>query len=243
LANKIGDGLACPDYYDDGDCANNRCARGSYPMGDPVCCISGDYAYSNAEDEAYCTAIQGVGDPCEPLTNAMCTSGVCSEGLCVAHKFAAGDPCPDHDDNDCTTGFCAGGAYPGGNPVCCFSGSVYSPNQDAYYCTGIQGSGDECDANAMCVSGICSEGLCIDQKIANGEACPDYDNNDCLNAHCARSAYPSGGPVCCPSDKAVFSPTTEYYYCTGIQGLGADCDSNEICISGVCTDGLCAAPI
>jgi hypothetical protein len=144
VANKIGDGLACPDYYDDGDCANNRCARGSYPMGDPVCCPSGDYAYSNAEDEAYCTATQGVGDPCEPLTNAMCTSGVCSEGLCVAQKFGAGDPCPDYDDNDndCATGFCAGGSYPGGNPVCCSSGYVYSPNQDAYYCTGIQGSGE-----------------------------------------------------------------------------------------------------
>lgn len=242
LEKLIEPGDPCPDYYDDYDCSNGSCARESYPSGDPVCCVSGDYEYSVADGEYYCTGIQGDGDPCEPLTNGMCTSGVCSEGKCVAQKFGVGEPCPDLDDNDCANGRCARGSYPSGNPVCCSSNSsVNSPRQGTYYCTGIQGSGAECDANEMCSVGICSGGFCIDQKFGVGENCPDFENNDCLNAACARISYPSGGPVCCPSNSVVYSTTTGDYFCTGIQGVGSSCDSNEICSSGVCSNGLCTA--
>jgi hypothetical protein len=161
LAALIPTGAPCPDYYSDDDCANESCARDSYPMGEPVCCLSGGYVYSNADGEFYCAGLPD-GDPCDPLANGMCASGVCSEGSCVAQKLAAGEGCPDFDDNDFSTGYCALGAYPLGDPVCCVDGYVYSIGQDTLYCTGIQGTNAECDANELCSSGVCSDGLCAD---------------------------------------------------------------------------------
>jgi hypothetical protein len=246
LASRIGPGGACPDYDDDQDCANDRCALNSYPLGDPVCCPSGEYAiiydFQSNEYVYYCTAIQGVGLPCSWQENKICISGVCLNSTCIAGKLQDGDFCTTQfDDNDCLSGNCAYIAYPSGDAVCCSATKVYSPGQFQYYCPGIQGTGSECDANGLCSSGVCSGGACVAQKLGSNETCPDREDDDCVNGRCARISYPDGVHVCCPTDSYVNSSTSGDIFCTGIQGIGSFCDSNEICESGVCSEGLCAA--
>jgi hypothetical protein len=240
LEKQLEPTVACPDF-EDGDCSTGACARSSYPLGGPICCLGGTYTYSYAQSTFYCNGIQDVGSPCDPRANEICASGVCYNETCIGGKLQEGVLCPDFDDNDCLSGMCARGTYPSGEPVCCSSGKVYSPSQFAVYCTGIQGRDSECDENELCSSGVCSGGVCVEQKLGNGVHCPDHEDYDCANARCARGAYPSGDLVCCPSDNYVHSPTSDALYCTGIQGIGSFCDSNEICSSGVCSGGLCIA--
>jgi hypothetical protein len=239
LAKKLEPGEPCPDPYDHADCANGSCARGSYPMGDPVCCPSGNYTFLGAEHEFYCTAILETGDRCDSYTNDMCISGVCSEGVCLYEKKFNGGLCLDLDDNDCLSGFCALGAYPDGFPVCCSEyGYVYSPSQDAKYCTGILENGAECDTNEICSTGVRSGGFCA-SRMWYGESCPDREHSDCVIPACARGSYPSGEPICCFSGAYVYSPTSDDLFCTWIQEIGEFCDSNEICLSGECSQGRC----
>jgi hypothetical protein len=53
-----------------------------------------------------------------------------------------------------------------------------------------------CIANAECPSAVCSGGVCVDQKLASGQKCYDYDDADCVTGSCARGTYPSGPAVC-----------------------------------------------
>jgi hypothetical protein len=193
------------------------------------------------DDEFYCTEILGIGDTCDPLMNALCTRGIrTSEGVCLEQKIDDGETCPDFDREDCTSRYCARGTYPAGDPVCCSDIYVYSPTQDTRFCPGIQGIGAECGANALCSNGACFEGACIEPK-GRGESCPDYDFHLCATGSCARGSYPLRETICCLSDNSVYSPTTDDYFCTGIQEIKSFCDSDETSSSGVFFDDLCFA--
>jgi hypothetical protein len=63
-------GEACPNSGEDGDCSTGRCGSSSYPLGDHVCCPSGNYLWKG--DEFYCTEFLGISDTCDQLMNALC---------------------------------------------------------------------------------------------------------------------------------------------------------------------------
>jgi hypothetical protein len=72
-----------------------------------------------------------------------------------------------------------------------------------------------CIANAECPSAVCSGGTCVDQKLASGQKCYDYDDADCVTGSCARGTYPSGVAVCCPSGGSEFANSNSDKYCDG----------------------------
>jgi hypothetical protein len=168
----------------------------------------------------------------------MCLSGVCSDGLCLGSKIEVGLACPDFENADCANSNCARESYPSGNAICCLSNSsVLSTTLNQTFCTATQADGDQCDKNAMCVSGVCSAGVCLSGKIAAGGDCPDFENDDCLNGHCAKSSYPSGSPICCVSNDSVLSLVENSYYCTLTMIAGQPCDNNAMCTSNDCSGG------
>jgi hypothetical protein len=60
-----------------------------------------------------------------------------------------------------------------------------------------------CDSGGEPCIGVCSSGVCRADPLGPGKACPDADDNDCQNRHCARATYPSGPYVCCPTGRYV----------------------------------------
>jgi hypothetical protein len=183
----------------------------------------------------------------------MCTSGICSRGVCVAAKLDAGEACVRTEFNNCNSSRCARDSYPSGDLVCCESDeSVYSlvwyDTWGIEYCAGTLDAGSPCDGDAMCSSGICSDFVCRDTKLDAGEACDykrdrcdEYDCDDCISGRCAKGSYPSGSFVCCASSSdAVWSGRFYGPFCAGIQSSGSLCDIDEICSSGVCSEGVCA---
>jgi hypothetical protein len=244
IPGKLGTGQPCPDGEND-DCWNGACGRSSYPSGGYICCDDRSTVYSASRNDSYCRGIPLANDsPCG--ANAMCSSGVCYEGVCIPGKLGTGQPCPGGEDDDCLNRACGRSSYPSGGYVCCSSGSkVYSWSKASYYCRGDPSAiGSLCGANDMCSSGVCYEGVCIPGKIGPGQPCPE-GAEDCMNGVCAQSSFPSGVYVCCTSNRSYeyWSPITQEstYFCPGIQSTGKSCPYNEICASGVCSGGVCMA--
>jgi hypothetical protein len=250
---KLDDGEPCPER-DDGDCSSGACGRASYPSGQDVCCPSGWKAAASSEPgtESYCAAILAVGAPCG--SNDMCTSGVCSQGVCLAQPIGVGEPCPDAEYVDCANWACGRESYPSGRYVCCESNQVVptsywngsdSYNITDYVCAGIQGVGSPCDHDEMCSSGVCTRGVCLAVPPQTGETCDAGGGNDCQNKVCARSSYPSGDYICCMSNVSTESrvrlDSFGDVYCTEAQGVGSPCDADEMCASGVCSGFVCRA--
>lgn len=248
-------GESCPER-DDGDCSSGACGRISYPAGEYTCCPSGSKVAPGEYPgtEAYCAKSQEVDAPCG--SNGMCTTGVCSQGVCFAHPIDVGEPCPDSESNDCVNQACGRESYPSGRHVCCPSNETVRTGYwngtnsyiyTDYFCASIQVVGAPCEQDGMCSSGICTGGMCLAGPPQTGEAC-DYRNgntteNDCLNGVCARSSYPSGDYICCPSNTSkqsiVLFDSFRDEYCTQTQDVGSPCDADEMCSSGVCSGFVC----
>jgi hypothetical protein len=258
LPGRIGPGLPCPDREAD-DCSTFRCGRELYPAGGYVCCNETVHSYEKGE--IYCRN-QRDGSLCE--NNEMCSSGVCSFGVCLGQHFRRGDPCPEMDSSDCENSNCARGSYPSGEYVCCpSSGYFFDALTKDRYCEKIKGDGTQCDIdkecssrfcihdvclprqevgslcmrNIDCLSNVCSDKICLAGPIRPGQRCPDRDNYDCENYACGRDSYPSGNYVCCPSNGTFYADS---FYCNGIMGVGSSCRTNLWCSSGVCSGGSCS---
>jgi hypothetical protein len=207
------------------------------------------YTWAKSAAASVCAMTKSLGKPkdlaygtcdCPCSANGDCTSRVCSGGFCLPTKIATGKPCVDYEDADCLNGHCAQSVYPTGATVCCASNQyVKSLTMNATYCTLIQPNDEPCDANSMCLSGVCSDGLCLASKLGVSEACPDFENADCLNGKCARESYPSGNPVCCSSNSSVYSTLLNDTFCTATQADTDPCDQNSMCVSGVCSANVC----
>ena len=95
----------------------------------------------------------------------MCASGVCTEGICRDALVTAGEVCGE--DMDCATGACAFTSFPGSQSdiaTCCASGEKVNHyggyGKNFNYCTSLP-AGTTCgNLNEMCVSGVCTEGIC-----------------------------------------------------------------------------------
>jgi hypothetical protein len=171
------------------------------------------------KDVAYSTC------DCPCGSNGDCTSRVCMGGFCLAPKIATAKACVDYEDADCLNGHCARSSYPSGPAVCCATNQyVLSRTMNATYCTLTLANDEFCDANSMCLSGVCSDGLCLSSKLGGGEACPDVKNADCLNGKCARESFPAGNAVCCPTNSTVYSKLLNDTLCTATQADGDSCD-------------------
>jgi hypothetical protein len=93
--------------------------------------------------------------------------------------------------------------------------------------------------NAHCESGVCVGGLCRAGKQGVGETCKADNQVDCANNASGRKMH---GPfTCCPSNSRVFLLAfgTRNCFCLD-QPAGAACgETNGLCASGACVNGLC----
>jgi hypothetical protein len=179
-------GAAAPPCSTGADCALGACGRlVNLGAQTTVCCPSGQTIYYGSPIFAYLCTGQPVDAACPD--DALCASGVCTQGICRS------------------------GPQPGG--------SVCDSNID---CIGA------------CIRGICTAGL----FAASGEACDD--NEDCATGVCGRTTTTAAGKICCPTGRAEdFSSPINDSVCTG-QLTGAACvDSNTLCQSGACFQGIC----
>jgi hypothetical protein len=151
------------------------------------------YSWVRSAGAALCAMTSKLGKPdavakrtCRCCTyNSECASGVCSAGVCLAQKLSAGSNCPDGESADCENGVCSLAAWKfrfseltDEDFKCCASGEVF--DYELYYCAGFQEVGSPCDNRSkFCKSGVCSGGVCLAQKIEDGQACPDGDDEDC----------------------------------------------------------------
>jgi hypothetical protein len=220
--------------------------------------------------DRYCTATLELGEQCRDDTSAVCKSGICADGICVsqkhgvgekcqagmacesgacsggvclAQKLGNGETCPDGEDDDCQNGACGKSSYPFGYYVCCLSNALSW--YDGYFCTETGEVGDDCVNSDTCKSGICYDNACVSQRLANGAPCPNEYTGDCQNDSCGMNSYPTGTYVCCSSNQVVIEETGVNFkrYCTATQNNGQMCSEGlpEVCKSGVCSKGVCAA--
>jgi hypothetical protein len=217
---------------------------------DKVCCPSGQvFGYKG---ESFCTASQSrMGSSC--VGNPMCTSEVCIFQECFDEPLSDGSECEEHAD--CANGVCA--LYQGTN-ICCPTGEmVFHSGVVGWVCSN-RPDGDVCEninANSLCHSGICIEGICQEAQQDLGLVCDNHA--DCQNHACALEVVPDSSDttlpqtVCCPTGEYAFvidpfdssngDSGSAVAVCTG-QPVGASCsDLDELCTSGVCLSGICQA--
>jgi hypothetical protein len=216
-------GQPCPDR-ERSDCRSGDCARGSYPSGEYVCCPSYETFRDSGTKESYCYGAMGAGTQC--AFDAQCSSGVCSEGVCLTRPLGIGQPCPDQDHSDCAGGVCARSSFPSGAYVCCPRNASFSR-----YC--VQGTGGLCGFNSMCVSEQCSGGVCLGEKLGSGMLCSA--DEECESGSCALGAHSYGDFICCDN---TYTSRHGLSFCTN-QEAGSPCRENEFCLSYVCSDRIC----
>jgi hypothetical protein len=245
-AQKIEVGGACPDA-DDYNCVNGRCAQSAYPSGDYVCCPSNHSGFVPNKGK-FCTGIQELGSYCE--ADWMCSSGACSKrGICVN-----GVTCINGKSDNCgeTDGDCGRAKYPSGEYICCsFSGRAdvkWNRPDTGYvyetYCPDTALDYEPCGADWMCVfngdDGIgCNNGVCAPKR----RRLFDW-SGWCPFSLQARESYPWGDYACCarnstPALSSNHLDTWGARYCNRSFGLGASCDANAMCASGVCSGMVC----
>jgi hypothetical protein len=253
IDGKLDVGQPCPDA-DNEDCANDRCARGSYPAGDYICCPTSTAGYIPG-DGTYCAGTQEAGAAC--VTDWMCSAGTCSEQICLGSCDGddsstcdfGGGYCLDgvcRKDYECAHGYgdcpgdgsCGRAGYPSGDYTCCDGSDTPKVDVPPYidglfdwYCPRTQEFGEACVEDWMCETGPCVDGVC--EGIGGEQECP-------LGVY-ARESYPSGDIVCC-SGAAVSSNAINTFgkrYCAESFGVGSPCDANSMCSSGVCSGMVC----
>jgi hypothetical protein len=196
------------------------------------------YGWVRSAGSALCAMTSKLGKPdavskrtcrcCED--GADCASGVCSAGHCLAQKIGVGSSCPDGESEDCENGACGLAAYKFAfknisysDLICCPSGAAFGYGLD--YCTGFQGVGSECQAPEFCTSGICSGGVCLAQKLEDGQACPDGQDEDCQSGFCGSNCTcAEGNPDCGCA-----------YICRELKpGNGEPCFGDKNCPNNAC---------
>ncbi|MCS6798536.1 MAG: hypothetical protein NZ898_08395 [Myxococcota bacterium] len=188
------------------------------------------------------------GDGSGPVECVEADSGATS-GRCVVIRFvsaAEGERCGDlsASETEVRRAFCAAGLYCDG--VCRRAISVGGACSDIDV---------PCAGRALCVQGTCREdavvhapgGACREET---GPICNPFAGLVCRSGRCER--VPRGEGAACASDDAAplcaeglvcISSTSQ---CGRPMGMGASCEGDEECISGVCDHdgarGTCREP-
>ncbi len=208
-----------PNPGDDGTCVDGFCCEARCDV-DERCDVPGN--------EGLC--IPTLSDGSECLDEPDCSSGFCVDNTCCREA--------------CTVGFCG------------FPDGVCRPPLDL---------GEPCQVDGECASDICDEfdGICCDDRCdpetqrcsADGECEPqpepgelplgefciddiECESRNCVNEICCSEAECGEGELCLPPNgNCAPEPTPT---ATPVpRENGEDCDSDSLCISGICEDFVC----
>jgi len=105
-------------------------------------------------------------------------------------------------------------------------------------------TGEACDFNVMCSSGVCAEGVCAPDLLAASDICEE--DSDCASSACGKYPHNATAPIdnkaiknrtCCPS--GVTFGHEGISFCTESQPVGASCHQDVMCETGMCVFGTC----
>mmetsp|Transcript_1340 Transcript_1340/g.2185 ORF Transcript_1340/g.2185 Transcript_1340/m.2185 type:complete len:1145 (-) Transcript_1340:63-3497(-) len=199
-------------------------------------------------------------------TSILCASGICIQGVCSEDYLDGGETCGHNFE--CSSAACAFSSFEFADRerVCCVGDARYyyeAPYYNGeYFCERSVASGGRCpsdennrDAFRICESGICINGLCTDERQADGDVC--QNSNDCDSQACGFDSVDFGARemICCVSEGTVYvSDGFDYdHYCVRNVPLGGKCISATngreenyygsggglMCSSGICIDNVC----
>lgn len=145
-------------------------------------------------------------------------TGTCGDGLCVAGtagRGALGTACSG--DTDCTSLYCADDVCaspctPGGATGCPAGFACQGSEGGCGACKQAGGAGDICETGGDCLSEIC--------------AVPTGESGFCTENCTTDSDCPTSFTCEASGSNRICTPT--------LAGLGADCGSNDDCLSGIC---------
>jgi len=242
--SRLNDGEACTHNT---DCQTGACALKRYEKNAPKTCCDGGEMYLldvswSYKDYWFCGGLSQ-NDTCG--SDSQCKSGICIDGQCRDKPLEDGMPCATNAD--CVSGTCAFQSFDKLSPtVCCAGGEAYYLDvpwtyKDYWFCGGLKQNGS-CGHNLQCLSGICIDNSCQQDRRKELEPCTE--NADCQNGACAFKYFDKNAPtVCCPNGEAhlLDVPWTykDYYFCGGLSTNDEACGSNLQCASGICIGGAC----
>ena len=197
----------------------------------------------------------------------------CEDGLLNGDETdvdCGGDLCGPCDqeqrcigDEDCVSGLCVGALCELPTPPPCSDG-VQNGDESGIDCGGRCAPCEEppeCIGGEDCISGLCEEGVCVDDQCADGirqDTETDVDcggecetpcdvGQGCEDAEDCQTTLTCQGMVCTPPncDDGTQNGTESDVDCGGTcPGCEVDqaCQMSEDCSSAVCSDERCQAP-
>jgi hypothetical protein len=238
------------------DCENQRCALASAnASASSICCPNGTITSGSLNvDGYYVYDLLFCGDMPD---GTFCgdVSSICASGFCINQTCAPGiaifEPCAE--SNHCVSGACAlQEANATSTTICCngtttTTGLVWGNSLSYQSVCANRPSGTFCDTmNEMCASGLCINGYCVNEALADFSPC--LEGSDCVHGNCSLSAANASAPeICCPYGQTTTNYSDwEYYgdmpnvFCGGMTD-GTYCgDIPSMCASGFCINQMCA---
>jgi cysteine-rich repeat protein len=227
---------------------NNACTEpdtcdeaGTCQPGGTRTCVDGlECTTDGCSPATGCTFTNRTG-PCTPDTN-VCTSDVCSGGLCTHPAVTNGTPCTS-DSNPCTSDICTAGActHPAvtnGTPCTSDGNECTSDVCTAGACTHpAVTNGTPCTSDGnVCTSDVCTAGACTHPPAPNGTACTS-DSDPCTSDVCTAGVctHPPGpnGTACNDGAFCTVNDTCQGGMCTGAQ---RSCADTNACTADSCNE-------
>lgn len=231
-----------------------QCCNGSFCTFDPISYMQTGTCAAPLPEGSYCV---------EP---SWCASGNCRDNTCGSEQcLGEGKDCQGNW-SCCNDLFCSGGPYvygechrprplgePCGGNEWCASGLCRDGACAAEGCTVI---GEDCNGAGDCCSGFCAGSLmsyaepACAWKLAVGEPCAEDNNCDsdiCRDGECAADCQAESEGCwwdndCCSGNFCEYVEGAGGVYssvCTAQRGVGAECDWDHACVSGLCRSGVC----
>jgi hypothetical protein len=224
----VNEGMSC--WSGDPNAGATFCRSGSCVPNAPQSCPPPTPCY-----------LEGETDPVTGLcVNPPAPAGTLCGGQAMCHGgfFQPADTC---DGN----GFCIGGGsqvtscgyYGCGADACLTSCAanadcIEGAHCDDGACLPDEGLGTPCDEDGDCVSGVCSDGVCCNQRCDGlCETCSAENGGICTPVICAALDQCHGAGVCDPNTGVCSNPPL---------ADGTSCFAGNHCVTGdTCQDGVC----
>lgn len=201
-------GFCSSNNFAPGPCVT-RLATGAFCTR-PRQCASGNCVNGACTPAATCT----INSQC--AFGKVCASGVCMDPLTLGSVCVSNDQCFSGLCNPTSTSgavkYCQACSTLVGSPVNCATGSYCNTANGIGICFAKLPSGSVCSSGLQCISGVCTNGLCVGGCLTSAN-CPS--GQLCVNGVCTAN----GGKV-----------------------DGSSCLFNSECNSGLCYQGVCRAP-
>lgn len=278
-SERLSTGESC-DYSQ--DCRSNACGFDSIDDASRrmVCCEREAIGFYNSIGyELLCSRTVPTGGSCDMSYDgyennddygynsgvSICQSGICIQGVCADDRLDDGEDC--NRNSECASQACAFSLFDFADrkKICCIGNEVHICDNYSCesYCERTVPSGGSCPTTdgssfRICQSGICIDGVCRDDRLADGESCKA--DNDCAAGACGFDSVVFGTreKICCPSGEAVwlYDQFDHAYYCARVVPVNGSCLSGEdfrddygnsiegggaVCETGICIDGSCAS--